>query len=63
MKVDIERAENQILTLNIGPGELENTRGIFSATINPFLKFKKLKDGSESNDDLLLVYQTEENHH
>ena len=42
--------------MNVGPGTLVNTRGWFSATINPFLKFKKLKDGSESHQDLLLVY-------
>ena len=43
--------------MTVGPGKLKNTRMfLFGGTINPFLKFKKLKEGSESHDSLLLVH-------
>ena len=42
---------------------MKNTRGFFSATINPVLKFYKNKSGSDSDNNLLLVYETESIHH
>ena len=42
--------------MTIGPGMLKNTRGWFRGTINPFLKFFKLKDGSETKEGLILVH-------
>lgn len=59
LKVDIKAHSSLHSVFQIGNGSLENTRGMFDGTINPFLQFYKLKAGSETNDNKLLVLKTE----
>lgn len=42
---------------------MKNTRGFFSKTISPFVKFFKIKQNNDDGNNLLLVHQTEAVHH
>ena len=55
--------EKAWITIDLGKSQMKNTRGYFSATINPFIKFYKNKSGSDSDDNLLLVYEIESVYH
>ena len=47
VKIDKVPSDAAWITIDLGKSKLKNTRGFFSATINPMVKFYKVKGGSD----------------